>query len=98
MNKMIASLALAGTLLTGAPIAAQPYSGNYNSRDFWQGAPSGVWERIQYLQQRIDRGVRDGTLTRREAQRAQSQLNRVRRDASMMRRNGLTRGESQSIQ
>ena len=98
MKKLIAGLAVAGTLLTAVPAVAQPYYGNWNSRDFWQGAPSDTWQRINYLQQRIDRGVRDGTLTRPEARRAQSQLDRIRRDASMMRRNGLTRGEAVSIQ
>ena len=103
MKKIIMSLALAGTLAPVAPVAAQPYAAQpyaqtWNGRDFWQGAPNGVWERIQYLQQRIDRGVSDGTLTRREAQRARLQLDRIRRDASMMRRNGFSRGESQSIQ
>jgi hypothetical protein len=98
MKKIIASLALAGTLLAGAPIAAQPNYGAGNSRDFWQGAPSGVWERIRYLQDRINRGARDGTLTRREAQRAQYQLDSIRRDAALMRRNGFSPSESASIQ
>ena len=99
MKKLIASLALAGTLVAGAPIAAQPYYGNnWNSRDFWQGAPSGVWERIRYLQDRINRGVQDGSLTRREAQRAQYQLDNIRRDAAVMRRRGFSPSESASIQ
>ena len=98
MKKIIASLALAGTLLAGAPIAAQPYYGGGNSRDFWQGAPSGVWERIRFLQDRINRGARDGTLTRREAQRAQYQLDGIRRDAAVMRRNGFSPSELASIQ
>ena len=101
MRRMMASLALATTLMTAVPAVSQPGTWNnrgWNSNEFWRGAPSGVWERIQYLQQRIDRGVRDGTLTRREADRAQYQLNRIRRDAAYQRRNGLTSGESRSLQ
>jgi glycine zipper 2TM protein len=98
MKKLIASLALAGTLVVGAPMAAQPYSGNWNSRDFWHGAPSGAWERIRFLQDRINRGERDGSLTGREAHRAQYQLDNIRRDAAVMRRNGFSPSESDSIQ
>src|SRR6266576_2743615 len=98
MRKLLTALALAGILLTAAPASAQPYNGNWNRNDFWRGAPSDVYQRIDYLQRRIDRGVRDGTLTRREAQRAQYQLDRIRRDASYMRRNGFDSGEQRAIQ
>lgn len=63
--------------------------GGWNRDEFWRGAPRGVWERIQFLQQRIDRGVQDGSLDRREARTAQAQLRRIRQDAQGMRsRNG----------
>jgi hypothetical protein len=71
-----------------APLAvqAQDWRGSGNSasswdRDtFWRGAPAGPRERISFLQQRIDRGTRDGSLDRREARRAQYQLNSIRSD------------------
>ncbi len=49
--------------------------------------PSGVTrpatrgERIAFLQNRIDRGISDGSLDRREGRRAQQELNSIKRDA-----------------
>jgi hypothetical protein len=99
MKRIIASVALAASLMTSAPLMAQ-YGSNrgWSSNDFWRGAPRGVWERIQYLQDRINRGVQDGSLTRREANRAQYQLRNIRRDAAAMRRNGFSPSESTNIQ
>jgi hypothetical protein len=80
---------MAGTAL---PAAAQPdrydwRSGDRGDReDFWRGAPDRLQERIDWLQQRIDRGIADGSIDRREARDAQYQLNRIRRDADMLDR------------
>jgi hypothetical protein len=74
-----AALALAGT--TGAAYAQ---SGNWNrspNSGFWQGAPDGLQQRITWLQDRINRGIADGSLDRREARRAQLELNDLRRQA-----------------
>jgi hypothetical protein len=106
MKRMIASIALGASLVTSVPVMAQynsqydqrRYDQSWNGNDFWRGAPTGVWERIRYLQDRIDRGVRDGTLTRREADRARYQLRRIRQQASAMRRNGLNASESATLQ
>lgn len=92
MNRktLLGSLALFATLASGtvAPIGAQPYDSRYNAdrytTDMWRGAPDGLQQRIDWLQQRIDRGVRDGSLSRGEADRAQFQLNQLRRDATMI--------------
>ena len=74
------ALAAIGTVPLAAQ--AQDWRGNNSSswdRDaFWRGAPDSPRERISFLQQRIDRGARDGSLDRREARRAQSQLNGIR--------------------
>jgi len=79
--------AIALAAIGSAPLAAQQgqdWRGNGTSswdRDtFWRGAPAGPRERISFLQQRIDRGMSDGSLDRREARRAQSQLNGIRAD------------------
>src|ERR1041384_2950439 len=77
-----AALALAGT--AGAVTAQSSYSRSYNSGAFWQGAPDGLQQRIDWLQQRIDRGVSDGSLDRREARQAQLQLNDLRRQADIL--------------
>jgi hypothetical protein len=78
-----AALALAGT----AGLASAQYANNYRpvaSSTFWQGAPDGLQQRIDWLQQRIDRGISDGSLDRREARQAQLQLNTLRRDADVL--------------
>jgi hypothetical protein len=98
MKRLLASAAIMASMLAAAPAVAQPYQGyqsnqgyqnGWNSGDFWRGAPSDTWQRIQYLQQRIDRGRQDGSLTPREAYRAQTELRRIRQDAARMRRNGM---------
>jgi hypothetical protein len=45
---------------------------------FWRGAPASPWQRIDFLQQRIDRGRADGSLRPAEAMRAQGELRRIR--------------------
>lgn len=80
-----AALALAGT--AGAIHAQAP--GYYDrSRPYnnWQGAPDGLRQRIDWMQQRIDRGRADGTITREEARRVQSQLNYLRNQANDLER------------
>src|SRR4051812_43477983 len=88
MKKLLACAAIAATFAVAAPVAAQNYGGGWNSNEFWRGAPSDTWQRIDYLQQRINRGVADGSLTRGEARRAEMQLRRIRQDAARLRRNG----------
>jgi hypothetical protein len=92
MKRLLASAAIMASMLVVAPAAAQPYQNyqnGWNSGEFWRGAPSDTWQRIEYLQQRIDRGRQDGSLTAREAYRAQTELRRIRQDAARMRRNGI---------
>lgn len=65
-----------------APVAAQP---NWQSRDtMWRDAPQGLQQRIDWLQQRIDRGISDGSLDRVEARRAQRDLDILERDARVL--------------
>ena len=91
-----AALALAGTAGV-ASVASAQYANNYQrpvaNGGFWQGAPDGLQQRIDWLQQRIQRGVADRSLTRQEASRAQAQLNALRRDADVLnqRLNDLSR-------
>jgi hypothetical protein len=79
-----AALALAGT----AGVASAQYNNNYPrpvaSNGFWQGAPDGLQQRIDWLQDRINRGMSDGSLTRSEARRAQMELNSLRREADVL--------------
>lgn len=71
-------LAAAATAMVGAPAAAQWAPGPWNPRTFWQGAPANPYSRIQFLQDRVNRGVADGSLDRREASRINRELNGVR--------------------
>lgn len=79
-------------LLSCAPVSAQraqewraDSSANWNRDDFWRGAPDAPLRRIDFLQQRINRGIADRSLDRREARRVQYQLNSIRQDASRRR-------------
>jgi len=71
MKKLV--LSAAASLLVVGAAAAQPMG---------PGGPGG-WDlgrREAWLQQRIDRGVADGSLTRPEARRVQRELGRIRMD------------------
>jgi len=87
---ILGSIALAATVATGiaAPAGAQPApgwrAGSGYATDMWRGAPDGLQQRIDWLQQRIDRGRSDGSLSPAEARRSQWQLDALRRDASAL--------------
>jgi hypothetical protein len=90
----------------GGYTAAAPTYGAYGSNppqagEFWNGAPQGVRQRIDFMQTRIDRGERNGTLTRREAMRARDDLADVRRmEMRLRQRDGgrLTNPDREYIQ
>jgi hypothetical protein len=95
MNKktILAALALASVTVAGPAVAQRsgyqtyqtyPAQTTYDRNDFWRGAPDGLQQRIDWLQQRIDRGVRDGSLDRREYARAQRELNYLRQQAAQL--------------
>ena len=75
-------------LLSCAPVSAQRgdwqpnTSSSWNRDDFWRGASDAPLQRVNFLQQRINRGIADRSLDRREARRVQYQLDSIRRDAS----------------
>jgi len=78
----VASL-LVLALLGATPALAQSgaWNNGWNRETFWRDAPSDIRQRIDWLQHRIDRGVQDGSLTRREAGDLYRRLNYIRRDA-----------------
>lgn len=99
MKSVMVSAAVMAAMFASVPLAAQPSYGDsrqyhsgqqqihgWDSGRFWNGAPQGSWERIQFLQQRIDRARRDGSLDRREAKRANQELRHIKMDAEQMRR------------
>lgn len=84
---IFAALALTTVTAAAVPATAQSsWQGNrsWNSAEFWRGAPDGLQQRIDWLQQRINRGVADGSLDRQEARRAQFQLDQLKRDAAVL--------------
>lgn len=88
-STILGALALSATIASGiaAPVAAQPAAWQGSSRyanDMWRGAPDGLQQRIDWLQQRINRGVADRSLSRAEANRAQRELDALRRQANML--------------
>jgi hypothetical protein len=91
MKHLFTAAALAVAIGVAVPAAAQngrDWNGDrgWDRNAFWSDAPSGAWQRIDFLQRRIDRGRADGSLTAREASRAQYQLQDLRRQAWRMRR------------
>jgi len=73
----------ASVFAAAAPLAGQPPA--WDKEAFWAGAPVGVWERIGFLQQRIDRGRATHHLNRIEAARAENELQRIRETTVSMR-------------
>lgn len=84
MKKAIMAALALTTVATAMPAAAQ--SGAWNREAAWRGAPDGIQQRIDWLQERINRGRQDGSLSRMEAQRAERELNLIDRDAATLDR------------
>lgn len=86
MKRVLTALIAVGTLAVAIPAAAQP----------WQGRP-GAWMSIDArqanLERRIDRGLRDGSLTRREADRLRAEFRDIARLEYRYRSGGLTSWE-----
>ena len=90
MKRIAIAIAVLGTIGAGAASAQSgPYGpggyrpgsfhpGPYDSGAFWRGAPDSPYQRIQFLQDRVNHGIADGSLDRREARRVSGELNGVR--------------------
>ena len=68
------------------------YNANYGAADY----PRDVRGRIAWLDERVQRGMRDGSLSRSEARRAMNDLDRVRKDERRLRRGGGYRPNDES--
>ena len=92
---MIPALVLASVSAAALPAAAQ----NYNNRGHNQGYNQnyGGWQSINVrqanLDRRIDVGLRNGQLSRREATRLRGEFNALLRLEANYRRGGLTAWE-----
>ncbi len=97
---LIPALALAVASVTvAAPAAAQSYRGpdrhDRYEQDYhgWQS----INQRQANLDRRIDVGVRNGQLSRREAVRLRSEFNQIVRLEASYRRNGLSQWERNDL-
>lgn len=71
-------------MIAGTPASAQPGWGQPSgwSRDqIWRDAPDDIYQRIIFLQRRVDRAAREGALSPREAHWADYKLDEMRRGA-----------------
>jgi hypothetical protein len=81
MNRIAIALtaALLGTSAANAQYGTPPGPPRgYDAGAFWHGAPDSPYQRIQFLQDRVNRGIADGSLDRREATRVNRELGGVR--------------------
>ena len=97
-KKMIVpALVLAATSVAAMPAAAQSYHGPNHSRPPVASAGYGDWQSINQrqanLDRRIDRGMRNGSLSRREATRLRGEFNSLSRLEASYRRGGLSSWE-----
>ena len=85
--KKIVTLTLIGAAsalaLSATAVSAQPYGGGRHNG--W----TSIDQRQAQLDRRIDRGVRDGTLNRREAYRLRGEFRQIARLEARYRSNGL---------
>lgn len=101
----LAVLAATSALALGAGAAsAQPYNGGrYDGRyeDHRYQGDRGQWvainQRQAQLDRRIDRGVRNGQLTRQEAYRLRGEFNQIARLEARYRANGLSNWERRDL-
>jgi hypothetical protein len=78
MKRIVA--AVLASIILASPAAAQygHPDRHWDATAFWRGAPDNPYDRIQFLQDRINRGMADGSLSRREGWRANRELNDIR--------------------
>jgi hypothetical protein len=105
MKTLFATLAAVAAVTAAAPAAAQAYGpdrGDRYERNHDRAGWDRQWSRGEYynlnqrqarLEQRIDRGVRSGALTRNEARHLREQFRDIERLERRYRANGLNRNE-----
>jgi hypothetical protein len=75
-------MTLVASAIAATPALAQwqhePRGERMDGAELWRGAPDNPYDRIQFLQDRVNRGVADGSLDRREAWRINREINGVR--------------------
>ena len=92
MKTLLASVAAVAALTAvAAPAAAQPYGARHDRGYDDAGSVNG---RQAMIERQIERGVRTGQLTGREAARLQDEFRDIQRLEARYRWNGLSRAEA----
>ncbi len=96
MRSLIIALVTLGSVAAAAPAAAQYYP---NDRDgYGYGNDRGYnRESLQQLASRIDRGIRNGSISQREGYGLRRELNQLYALDRRLRRDGLTRWERNEL-
>jgi 3-hydroxyacyl-CoA dehydrogenase len=96
---LLASIAVVGTGLPAAAIAAPAASHGYSHVDQRGGQWQNINGRKARIEARINQGIRSGALTRREATQLRSQFNQIVRLEQRYRasRPGLTNAERRDL-
>ena len=100
MKKMLVpALIVAAVSAAALPAAAQNYNrpGQHQNDDRGYGNWQSINVRQANLDRRIDQGVRNGQLSRREATRVRSEFNALLRLEASYRRGGLTAWERSDL-
>ncbi|TMJ17416.1 MAG: hypothetical protein E6G92_13930 [Alphaproteobacteria bacterium] len=98
MRKMLLLAAAASALGAAAPAAAQYYSAPYRTVPSQYGVDNSYDVRISQLHQRLDAGIRAGTIDSREAYRLRRELDDLARVEQRLSYNGLTESERFDLQ
>lgn len=98
MKKILASLAIAASALVAtAPAAAQYYPGPRQGYDQRVVRGGDVYQRLDRIALRIDRGHQRGALTNGEARRLRNQLDDIARLEQRYRFDDISRWEWQDL-
>lgn len=80
-------LLIGSSLLATSALAQLPPPGpppRYDAGAFWRAAPAPPGERVDFLQRRIDQGIRDGSLDPHEGRQALGELGSIRGELQQM--------------
>jgi hypothetical protein len=110
MNKLLAAAAIVASLGAALPAAAQTFGGGqdrgYNGGGYDRGFNGGGYDRgfngggvspDRRIEFRIERGLRDGSLTEFEANRLGRELDQIHRLERQYSRNGVNASEAREL-
>lgn len=93
MKKILMAMTALGAIAAAAPASAQYANANVNA-----GGAVGIDNRIARIEQRIDAGIRAGTISRAEARDLRLRLRDIRQLDYRYGRNGYTQAERRDMQ